>query len=47
MVAGSGKVGGFRDLLGADDIAFIRQAAAPTLRRLKLDQYVSDAGEAV
>jgi hypothetical protein len=44
MEPGPGKVGGFRDLLGADDIAFIRQAAAPTLQRLGLDRYMSDAG---
>jgi hypothetical protein len=41
---GHGKVGGFRELLGADDIAFIRNAAAPTLHRLRLDRYIRDAG---
>jgi hypothetical protein len=41
---GPGKVGGFRDLLGADDIAFIRQTVAPTLHRLNLVRYISDPG---
>jgi len=46
VLEGPGKVGGFRDLLDADDIAFIRQATEPTLRRLELIRYISDGGEA-
>lgn len=45
VLAGPGKVGGFRDLLGADDIAFIRETAEPTLRRLNLLRHIGDAGE--
>jgi hypothetical protein len=33
VLEGRGKVGGFRDLLDADDIALIRQATEPALRQ--------------
>jgi hypothetical protein len=41
IVPGPGVVGGFREHLSAEDIAFIREATEPTLRRLDLLRYLS------
>jgi hypothetical protein len=41
-VPGPGRVGGFRELLTAEDLAFIRARTEPTLRRLDLLRYLSD-----
>ncbi len=41
MLPGPAEVGGFRKLLNAKDIAFIREMTEPTLRRLDLIQYIS------
>jgi hypothetical protein len=44
MVAGPGKVGGFRDLIGEEDVAFIRARTQATLSRLDLDRYLAPIG---
>lgn len=41
IVPGEGRVGGFAELMSAEDIAFIREATGPTLHRLGLMRYLS------
>jgi hypothetical protein len=45
ILPGPGRVGGFRELLSAEDVAFIREATEPTLRRLDLLRYLSIPAE--
>jgi hypothetical protein len=41
MVAGQGRVGSFRNLIGDKDVAFIRERTQATLSRLDLDRYLA------
>ena len=40
IVPGPGRVGGYRDVMSDEDIAFIREKTQPTLSRLDLDRYL-------